>query len=135
MKKAWIIAGSIVGVIVLAIVISLVVDMCVLTRAEAAECLVYEKWDEINERFSKDAKEKNVSVKVYDDFFMVEDVTEIGQNEDNESYFLVTYRLNESELMSSVVMVGEKNGMCWAAFCGDSPAEGFSALWDFAESL
>ncbi len=110
MKKAWIIAGSVVGAIVVAIVAWIVIDLCVTTNAEVAENLIYESFDEMEKELKKFAEKDDGSVKLYRDFFTVEDVTQIGKDEDNAEYFLVTYRLNGAEFPTAIVKVEEKNG-------------------------
>lgn len=121
MKKAWIVAGSIVGAIVLAIVAWIVVDLCVTTRAEVAENLIYETFDELEKDFNKAIKEGKEKGRItfYRDAFTVEDVTKIGADKDNADYFLVTYRLNGAEFLSSVVKVEEKNGEPKGEFVDD----------------
>lgn len=110
MKKAWIIAGSVVGAIVVAIVAWIVIDLCVTTNAEIAENLIYESLDEMEKEAKKMAEKEDGSFKLYRDFFTVEDVTQIGKDKDNAEYFLVTYRMNGAELNASVVKIEEKNG-------------------------
>ena len=91
MKKAWIIAGSVVGAIVVAIVAWIVIDLCVTTNAEVAENLIYESFDEKEKEFKKMMKkseDKSADIKHYRDFFTVEDVTQIGKDKDNAEYFL-----------------------------------------------
>lgn len=110
MKKAWIIAGSVVGAIVVAIVAWIVIDLCVTTNAEIAENLIYESLDEMEKEAKKMAEKEDGSVTLYRDFFTVEDVTQIGKDKDNAEYFLVTYRINGAELNASVVKIEEKNG-------------------------
>lgn len=113
MKKAWIIAGSVVGAIVVAIVAWIVIDLCVTTNAEVAENLIYESFDEMEKEFEKMKKkseDKSADFKLYRDFITVEDVTQIGKDKDNAEYFLVTYRINGAELNASVVKIEEKNG-------------------------
>ena len=115
MKKAWIIAGSVVGAIVVAIVAWIVIDLCVTTNAEVAENLIYEPFDEAEEEI-----EKMADFKLYRDFFTIEDVTQIGKDKDNAEYFLVTYRVNGAEFTSAVVKVEEKNGEPKGEFVGNS---------------
>lgn len=110
MKKAWIIAGSVVGAIVVAIVAWIVIDLCVTTNAEIAENLIYESLDEMEKEAKKMAEKEDGSFTLYRDFFTVEDVTQIGKDKDNAEYFLVTYRINGAELNASVVKIEEKNG-------------------------
>lgn len=110
MKKAWIIAGSVVGAIVVAIVAWIVIDLCVTTNAEVAENLIYESFDEMEKEAKKMAEKEDGSVKLYRDFITVEDVTQIGKDKDNAEYFLVTYRENGAEFISAVVKIEEKNG-------------------------
>lgn len=110
MKKAWIIAGSVVGAIVVAIVAWIVIDLCVTTNAEIAENLIYESLDEMEKEAKKMAEKEDGSFTLYRDFFTVEDVTQIGKDKDNAEYFLVTYRMNGAELNASVVKIEEKNG-------------------------
>lgn len=110
MKKAWIIAGSVVGAIVVAIVAWIVIDLCVTTNAEVAENLIYESFDEMEKKAKKMAEKEDGSFKLYRDFITVEDVTQIGKDKDNAEYFLVTYRINGAELNASVVKIEEKNG-------------------------
>ena len=110
MKKAWIIAGSVVGAIVVAIVAWIVIDLCVTTNAEIAENLIYESLDEMEKEAKKMAEKEDGSFTLYRDFFTVEDVTQIGKDKDNAEYFLVTYRMNGAELKASVVKIEEKNG-------------------------
>lgn len=110
MKKAWIIAGSVVGAIVVAIVAWIVIDLCVTTNAEVAENLIYESLDEMEKDAKKMAEKEDGSFKLYRDFITVEDVTQIGKDKDNAEYFLVTYRENGAEFISAVVKIEEKNG-------------------------
>ncbi len=110
MKKAWIIAGSVVGAIVVAIVAWIVIDLCVTTNAEVAENLIYESFDEMEKEAKKMAEKEDGSFKLYRDFITVEDVTQIGKDKDNAEYFLVTYRENGAEFTSAVVKIEEKNG-------------------------
>lgn len=110
MKKAWIIAGSVVGAIVVAIVAWIVIDLCVTSNAEVAENLIYESFDEMEKEAKKMAEKEDGSFTLYRDFFTVEDVTQIGKDKDNAEYFLVTYRINGAELKASVVKIEEKNG-------------------------
>ena len=58
MKKAWIIAGSIVGAIVVAIVAWIVIDLCVTSNAEVAENLIYEPFDEAEKDLKKMMEKK-----------------------------------------------------------------------------
>ena len=122
MKKAWIIAGSIVGAIVVAIVAWIVIDLCVTSNAEVAENLIYEPFDEAEKDLKKmmeKADDKSTDVKLHRDFFTVEDVTQIGKDKDNAEYFLVTYRVNGAEFTSAVVKVEEKNGEPKGEFVDD----------------
>lgn len=123
MKKAWIIAGSVVGAIVVAIVAWIVIDLCVTTNAEVAENLIYEPFDEAEEeieKMMKKSEDKSADFKLYRDFFTIEDVTQIGKDKDNAEYFLVTYRVNGAEFTSAVVKVEEKNGEPKGEFVGNS---------------
>ena len=110
MKKAWIIAGSVVGAIVVAILAWIVIDLCVTSNAEVAENLIYESLDEMEKEAKKMAEKEDGSFTLYRDFFTIEDVTQIGKDKDNAEYFLVTYRMNGAELNASVVKIEEKNG-------------------------
>lgn len=119
MKKAWIIAGSVVGAIVVAILAWIVIDLCVTSNAEVAENLIYESFDEMEKEVKKMAEKEDGSFTFHRDFFTVEDVTKIGADKDNADYFLVTYRLNGAEFLSSVVKVEEKNGEPKGEFVDD----------------
>lgn len=110
MKKAWIIAGSVVGAIVVAIVAWIVIDLCVTSNAEVAENLIYESFDEMEKEAKKMAEKEDGSFTFHRDFFTIEDVTQIGKDKDNAEYFLVTYRLNGAEFLTATVKVEEKNG-------------------------
>lgn len=110
MKKAWIIAGSVVGAIVVAILAWIVIDLCVTSNAEVAENLIYESFDEMEKEVKKMAEKEDESFTFHRDFFTIEDVTQIGKDEDNAEYFLVTYRLNGAEFLTATVKVEEKNG-------------------------
>lgn len=110
MKKAWIIAGSVVGAIVVAILAWIVIDLCVTSNAEVAENLIYESFDEMEKEVKKLAEKDDGSFTVHRDFFTIEDVTQIGKDKDNAEYFLVTYRLNGAEFLTATVKVEEKNG-------------------------
>ena len=119
MKKAWIIAGSVVGAIVVAIVAWIVIDLCVTSNAEVAENLIYESFDEMEKEVKKMAEKEDGSFTFHRDFFTIEDVTQIGKDKDNAEYFLVTYRVNGAEFTSAVVKVEEKNGEPKGEFVDD----------------
>ena len=92
MKKAWIIAGSVVGTIVVAIVAWIVIDLCVTSNAEVAENLIYESFDEMEKEVKKMAEKEDGSF---------------------------TYRVNGAEFTSAVVKVEEKNGEPKGEFVDD----------------